>query len=391
MTKLNHVSFLEGYEADGGDKPRRSLLLRHVCLIACFSISLCGAIRLHAADDDARPGSATLPQAQVAVISEAGELLRSSLTAPDAAARSRVIGKARTLLEQFLAENPTHPDAPLVEMQLGVALTTEAKGLAGDATANPDEPEREKLLTKARETFLAAEGYFATAVDQLKTRYVGFPKANYDEALRRRSERLRGDLIQALMYQAGVREELAGTYPAASSEAQENYKAAADRYEQIYKDYRTLIAGLMARLKQGQCYKALGDTRRALGLYNDLLTQPDDLAALRRLRVAAMYLSLECWTSEQEHLYELAFSQGEEYLTQVRPEERSWPEWHAVRYFTARGYLLAAAGLKPAERTTEREEWLKLAAEHADRLSATPNPYQGAAIELSAEVAKRQP
>ncbi|MGC3967521.1 MAG: tetratricopeptide repeat protein [Pirellulales bacterium] len=304
--------------------------------------------------------------------------------------RMRVVGRARSLLETFLKENPTHPDAPLVEMQLGVALTTEAKGLTGDANSTAEEPVRNQFFEKARKSFLAAEEYFATVIDQLTTRYLEFPKLNYaDDAVQRRGQKLRGELIQARMYYAGVREELAATFPPESSEAHENYKAAADRYESIYKDYRTLIAGLMARLKQGQCYKALGDTRRAVGLYNDLLTQPDDLAALRRLRVAAMYLSLECWTTEQEKLYELAFSQGEEYLAQVRPEERSWPEWHAVRYFTARGYLLAAGTLK-ADRAVDRDEWLRLGAEHADRLTTTPNPYQGAAAELSADIARQQ-
>ncbi len=125
----------------------------------------------------------------------------------------------------------------------------------------------------------------------------------------------------------------------------------------IYRDYRTLIAGLIARLKQGQCYRNLGDTKRAVGLYNDILSQPDDLSPLRRLRVTAMHLSLECWTTPQEKLYELAFSQGEEYLTRVRPEEKLWPEWQAVRYQTARGYLLAAEAL-PADRATERAEML---------------------------------
>ena len=98
--------------------------------------------------------------------------------------------------------------------------------------------------------------------------------------------------MQSLMYYAGAREELALTYPVDSAEARDSFQVAADRYDQIYKDYRTFLAGLTARLKQGQCYKQLGDTRRALGLYNDLLTQPDDLPVLHRLRVSAMYLSV---------------------------------------------------------------------------------------------------
>jgi hypothetical protein len=198
-------------------------------------------------------------------------------------------------------------------------------------------------------------------------------------------EALKGMVIQVRMYHAGVVEELAATYTADGDEARDLYKAAADRYEAIYRDYRVLYAGLVARLKQGQCYRNLGDTKRALGLYNDVLSQPDELTALRRLRVTAMYLSLECWSTPQEKLYELTFSQGEEYLAGVRPEERSWPEWQAVRYHTARGYRLAAESL-PADRRAERADLLEHARRWAAAAGETDGPYRAAARALADDV-----
>jgi hypothetical protein len=141
----------------------------------------------------------------------------------------------------------------------------------------------------------------------------------------------------------------------------------------------------VARLKEGQCYKNLGNTKRALGLYHDILSQPDDIDQLRRLRVTSMYLSLECWTSVQEKLYELAFSQGEEFLKQLRPGEASWPEWQAVRFHTSRGYLLAAGTLGP-DRTEERSDWLTHARGHIAPLVDAAGPYREAARQLAADV-----
>ncbi|MCE9603684.1 MAG: hypothetical protein K8U03_02150 [Planctomycetia bacterium] len=329
--------------------------------------------------------SRNVPDAVPQVVTEARALVHSSMTALETAQREKLLLKAQTLLEEFLKENPTHINAPYAEMQLGVVLTTAGKADASDARQVEAPADRDALLDLARQRFRAAEKLFTTVIDQFQNRlrsFSKFPKEGMSEAETRRRDRLRGDLMQALMYQAGVLEELAGTYPLESSEARENYQAAADRYEQIYKDYRTLIAGLMARLKQGMCYKNLGEPRRALGLYNDLLTQPDEIKPLHRMRVAAMYLSLECWTTEQEKLYELAFSQGEEYLTHLPHEEESWPEWQAVRYFTARGYLLAAMDKKKKPSPADRGAWLVKARTHAEPLTKKPGPYQAAADQL---------
>ena len=363
-------------------------LARSAAIIAltAYSVAPLGAA------DDAPSAEAQVPLAPPSVVGQAAELAQSSLTAPDAATRKRLLAKAQTLLETFLKETPTHPDAPQVEMQLGAVLVAAGRGLAGDAATAAEPAPREELLSEARRMLVAAETRLAVAIDQFRSAAKPGSQGHGDPnstAMKRRNA-ARGYLMQSLMYYAGAREELALTYPVDSAEARDSFQVAADRYDQIYKDYRTFLAGLTARLKQGQCYKQLGDTRRALGLYNDLLTQPDDLPVLHRLRVSAMYLSLECWTTEQEKLYELAFSQGEEYLSGLRPEEKSWPEWQAVRYYTALGYRLAADAQpesKPAaQREADRRSWLEAAGSHAAELAEEAGPYQAAAGELAAAV-----
>jgi hypothetical protein len=320
-------------------------------------------------------GSApSLGQAQEAIV------VAERAQAP--AERAAGLASARAQLEAYIQKPASNDDVPTAQMLLGRVLILEGRDVIGRAEQAPAD-QREQLMVRAREQLRRGELAYSTAIEQLRGQWAGIPKfLAADDPNRAASDRIKESLLQSLMAHAGVAEELATTFPADTDPANEHFKAAAERYELIYKDYRTLIVGLMARLKQGECTFRLGDTRRALGLYDDILNQPANLEPLRRLRVAAMYLSLECWTTEREKLYELALTQGEEYLTQVRPEEETWPEWHAVRFHTARGYQLAAAGLG-AGRAADRAKYLAKAKQHAEKLAETPGPYQEAARSLA--------
>lgn len=339
--------------------------------------------------DDPLSVVGALPE-QKSVVDRAAALVQAAQSSVDAAARSAQLSESHQLLDRFLRDNPTHDDVARAEMWLGVLLTLEGKEAAAAATSVDDVASRTAKLETARKTLRDADRYFATSSDRYAGRLAALPSfVPPDTPEHARREAMKGMVIQVRMYHAGVVEELAGTYPADGDEARDLYKAAADRYEAIYRDYRVLYAGLVARLKQGQCYRNLGDTKRALGLYNDILSQPDELSSLRRLRVTAMYLSLECWATPQEKLYELTFSQGEEYLAGVRPEEKAWPEWQAVQYHTARGYLLAAESL-PDERADERPDLLAQARRWATAAGESNGPYRAAARTLAGDVRRAE-
>jgi len=328
------------------------------------------------------PGSPT----QSADVDRAAVLVQSAAVEPDATRRQSQLDDGRDLLRKFIANNPTSHEMARAEMLLGALLSFEGKTLAQSAESLPDGPDRTAQVDAARKLLREADQSLSVSLDRLNERLRQIPKfieAGTPEFNERQA--VTGVFLQARMHHAAAVEELAATYPADGDDARQLYQAAADRYDSIYRDYRTLIVGLMARLKEGQCYRNLGDTKRALGLYNDLLSQPAELEALRRLRVTAMGLSLECWTTPQEKLHELAFSQGEEYLLGVRPEEQAWPEWQAVRYHTARAYLAAAAAL-PADRATEAAEWHANARSHAADLAAMEGPYRAAAQALVDEI-----
>jgi hypothetical protein len=344
---------------------------RFLALIVTATASFASAVR--AAPPPSLP-SAAVPETAPS-LAQAQQTIAAAQQATNDEERASGLALARKQLEAYVEKPTSAEDLPTAQFLLGSVLSVEGRALAGQAVQS-EPAEREKLMVEARTELQRAELAFSAAIEQLTTLGRNYPKflpagdPNYAAALR-----VKEATLQSLMAHAAAAKELATTFPPESEPAIEHYRAAAERYERIYKDYRTLNAGLMARLRQGECTFLIGDTRRALGLYDDILNQPADLEELRRLRVAAMYLSLECWTTEREKLYELAFSQGEEYLTHLRPEEESWPEWQAVRYHTARGYQLAAAALG-ADRAGDRAQYLEKAKGHAEKLAGVAGPFQ---------------
>jgi hypothetical protein len=93
----------------------------------------------------------------------------------------------------------------------------------------------------------------------------------------------------------------------------------------------------------------MGDTRRALGLYADIIGQPEELDQLRKQRAAAMYLSMQCWTSDTEKKDELAVQEGEKFLQKIRGFEDRQPEWLTIRYYTALAAKKMADSFKDAK------------------------------------------
>lgn len=342
---------------------------------------------------DAGTDTSRLPTPPAAAITKAADLIKSSFTAVDAAQRDKILAKAQAGLEEFLRDNPTHGDAPLAELELGAVHVTAGQAALFDGARTSTDADRAAAVGRARERFNAAEKLFTTAIDQLGERMklkVGDAKDGNQHATLERQV-IKGNHIRAQMCHAGVLEELAATYAPETREARVNYQAAADRYEEIYKNYRTLTAGLTARLRQGLCYRNLGDPRRALGLFSDILGQPETIRELHRLRVQAMSLSLECWNSEQEKLHELAFTEGEGYLTKLPRNEELWPEWQAVRFHTAQGYLLAATTKKKdGNLPADRAEWLVKAREHAEKLGEQSGPYKAAVDALLNQIRKSE-
>lgn len=319
-------------------------------------------------------------QRQMIPFEEARTSLEASRSERDPILRDKMLDIARDKFKDFVTKNPEHPQAPGAETQLGAVLVERGRSKVEQALRPEFEKQKQQLLEEARKFYTESEQVFQQAEEKFGKLLGTFPKfmAPNDPRVAQ-SERAKGDLIQAHMFHAYGLYEKAKTFDEKSPEFKAALTTAAEKYGAIYKDYRTLIAGLAARLKEGQCYQELKDTKRALGLYNDLLGQPDELKTLRPYKASAMYLSLQCWTSDTEKLYELATLQADEFIRGSSNDELNRPEWLAVKYYGALANELFAASF-PAdakgEELKKKQAALDSAAEYAEAVAGVTGEYQ---------------
>lgn len=329
-------------------------------------------------------------QRQMITYEEAQTFLEMSRDVKDPTDREKALDGARDRFQKFVTDNPNHPQAPGAETQLGAVLVERGRNKTEQGLLPANEASKEKFMVEARAFFDEAEKVFTAAEEKFKKQYDSYPRfmVPTDPKVAER-ERVKNDLIKAHLFHATGLYEKSRTYAEKSPDRKKALETAAKKYGDIYKDYRTLIAGLTARLKEGQCYQELGDNKRSLGLYNDLLTQPDDIKPLRPYKANAMYLSLQCWTADSEKMYELACVQADEFLKNSSPDELNQPAWLAVRYYGALAHQLRSKEFPADAKGDEakaRDQSLETAQDYAEIVANITCDYQDQARTLLREL-----
>ena len=278
-------------------------------------------------------------------------LIHAAQVERDSATKVKYLDRAKEQLEAFIAANSSHPLAAGAETELGQVLVVRGRMLIDQANRPANAPKKDELLTQGREKLSAAQKVFTTAEEKFSARLKDFAPHIDAKDVKQIAARdqARSDVLKALLHAAGVLQELAKTYPPGSDESKNFLHEAAAKYGKIYEKYRKRLAGLLARVKEGQCYQDLGDTKRALGLYEMILSQPDDIEEFRKLKSSAMHLSMQCWISDTEKKYEVAVATGNKWLNDAKPDDERSPDGLSIRYYVAVANKLLAGGLKPED------------------------------------------
>jgi tetratricopeptide (TPR) repeat protein len=170
-------------------------------------------------------------------------------------------------------------------------------------------------------------------------------------AMAERRNQLRADYLQTQLTAAAIREEMADTVPEGSEEFKKLLTEAAAQYDEIYKKYRTRLAGLYARLYQGRANQRIGKLQDALGYYGELLDQPDEPQEFRTLKTKTLRLAMSGWLDPSEKKYVEAIKRGSEWVKKSGPVDDRDPEWLAIRLSLAKAYKMQA---DEAEKTDTR-------------------------------------
>jgi hypothetical protein len=278
--------------------------------------------------------------------------MRQAAATNDSGVKAKLYDAAGEKLKRYLSSAPQPQLAALARGRLATIEVERARSLAALALA-AQKDERDEKLADARRAFEQARHHLTQAEKEFVSVLNSMPKlfSSDEQDIKQQKSELSADLAEVQLTAASIDYELAMSYERGSKEAKRYLHFAAERFGKIYEDYRTRGTGLFAHLWEGKCYQALGDRKRAMTAYRDLLELPAKSRELRTVRAKALRQAIEIWCLPEEKKYEEAMMQGDDLLATAAAAKND-PDVLAVRYWTAVAYQkqMATLGTKDPER-----------------------------------------
>ena len=297
----------------------------------------------------------------------------------DAALRETRLEKAAAELGQFIKSAKSGDLVAAARTQL--ARVSVRRGRALVSQAERSEPKRQPLLEQARGRFdrgrqllEASEKYYVETLKQ-------FPKIldPRTEAVRiERRQKIRSELVSTRLLIGTAIREKGKSYPRASEPFKAQLTDAAKHFEQLYEKYRRWLGGLYGHLWQGRCYQDLGELDKAIGCYDDLLSQPVEEPAVRRLATKAGWFQAECLLEQGK--FDRVIQQGTAWLDKVRGAEAREPDALALKYQIAMAHYRKEDAAKEA--SAEGRKHLREAQRLAREVSRSAGEFQEPARQL---------
>lgn len=303
-------------------------------------------------------------------------LLEEATVTNDIAKKATLLDTARAKLDSFARTHPNHELAPDALMQLarlyierGHSDLLESKELKGT--------EAQTKLSAARAAFAEARKAYDRALPTFKSKMESFPKYIPDEqsAKREASKRARETFQDAMLQKAVVDYEEAQTYPPDSKERAELLDKGIASFEGLYKDYRTQISGLTARMLQAKCLEEKGDLGPAMGIYNDLYSQNLRDPQYDELRRRVGYYRIIVDGKRKE--YALAVDEAARWL-QDNPRQLQTYNGLGVQLELAKNIFARLPELNDAD----REEAMRKATDRLTQVVRFSSPFKFEALEL---------
>ena len=313
-------------------------------------------------------------------------LIEGSRAQRDQALRETILNDAQTLLKAF-TENPRtaqHALANSARSQLGNLIVERAR-MTVEASKKGD---KAKLLKDANALYEEAYNVFNSMQEEVRVQLERIPKVldlqdKRQASMAERRTQLRADYLQTQLTAAAIREEMADTVPEGSEPFKKLLTEAATQYDEIYKKYRTRLAGLYARMYQGRANQRIGKLQDALGYYSELLDQPDEPEAFRLLKTKTLRLAMDGWLHPSEKKYVEAIRRGADWVKKSRPTDDRDSDWMAIRLSLAKAYKMQADEAEKSDTRTINQS-MSEAKKQASFVASKSGDFQEEARQLVA-------
>ena len=304
-------------------------------------------------------------------------LIAASRAERDADQKVKHLNAASDKLNEFIKSAGDPALAAEAESQLGNVLVERAKMLLNRSKLPKYAAQKTALIEESRARFAEAQQVFTSAEQKFADHLKQLPKSEKPNSPANETrEEARVDLRRARLFAAQAVYESSQAYPPESAERKKLLETAAAKFGELHEKYRSTLLGRIASTYQGRCYLDLGDTKRALGMFSDVLRETDDSPDVRRLKTHALSLAMQAWTSDAEKSYETAAQNGLDWINkQPRAADTRSGDWLAIRYYTAVALKKQADAAGKSDESRRRQA-LSEARKQAKEVAAHASEYQ---------------
>lgn len=322
----------------------------------------------------------TPPEVRARLDFEEGRALVDAAThGSDPDVSRRQFDLARERLEAFIKTNPGKPETVEAMVDLAHLLYERGRNATVEADEAKTPNEKDAKLVSARGFFDSARASYNQAYERLDSKFKNYPNFLEDnDPLKAEKERVHTARMNAELQRAVVDYEAAQTYPPDSAERKEILEKTGKTFEDIYKRYRTQMAGITAQMWQAKCFEERGDLNAAMGIYDQLRQHNDP--HLRRLQKQVAYFQIIVMGKRKQ--FALAADEAAAWLRETNGE-RSF-EGLGVRMELAKDLLAQTPNLNPAD----SEKAVRLATRYLDEVVRVYSPFR---FEAQALLQKHNP
>ncbi len=303
------------------------------------------------------------------------EWARSGQGGPDLAAKN--YEQSLSLLEEFLAKNPNHPKSGQANSDRGRILLGKARIDSWNARSPGNEASKNEFLTRAFDNISKAREIFQKARDQHEAAWKsfgGFVDQKADPVTFEKRAQAEVRFIQAQLDLCECTYEEAQTYEKDSRQYKDKLTAAASEFNRVNARYRNQLGGLHARAKEGKCFEEQDDVQRALGIYDDLLSQPDESLPMIRLKDIVRHFRLICLNHPSRKDYQVVVDEATAWYSKASSSRRQSNVGLGIMWEQARAYE------KLSEREgivhSERDAFLRQAMKAIQTIKRNPGQYR---------------
>jgi hypothetical protein len=261
---------------------------------------------------------------------KAKTLVQGALVMSNFEVQMKQLEQARSYLEQFLKDNPSHAEAGPANETLAEIIVHKGDVELQQSRSPGNAAQKAQFQKRARGYFAEARTVYQTAHDRFKESYNKYDKSipKTDKRFDAREEVFR-KMVKSQLQLAVMTYKDGQTYDRGSPENKKLLTEAAAAFDKIHAQYRQLISGLYARMWEAKCWEEQDEIGKALGFYIELLGHGKDLKPdqrdpqLRKLQNKVLHFKLICLNHDKKKQYQIAIMEGEDWLKENRGQASS--------------------------------------------------------------------